>query len=142
MRSQTVSSSAVKALRIDRATATAIERITKHLGRTFSSLAAEMLSEAAKMRRCPGIIFADGPAGRRARIEGAGVEVWEAVGAYLALANDERRLTKAYDFLTPRQIRAALGYFAAYPEEIRALVKINSSAEATIDLPFARRARR
>lgn len=101
-----------------------------------------MLSEAAKMRRCPGILFADGPAGRRARIEGTGIEVWELIGSFLALKKDERRLAAAYDFLTPRQIRAALGYAAAYPEEIRALVEINAATEATIDLPFARRARR
>ena len=34
-------------------------------------------SEAVKMRRAPGIVFADGPSGRRAVVAGSGLDVWE-----------------------------------------------------------------
>ena len=36
-----------------------------------------MLIEAVKMRRCPGVTFADGPTGRRAKIAGTGIDIWE-----------------------------------------------------------------
>ena len=34
-----------------------------------------------RMRRAPGILLADGPAGRRAVIAGTGLEAWHFLGA-------------------------------------------------------------
>jgi uncharacterized protein (DUF433 family) len=70
------------------------------------------------MRRCPGVVFADGPSGRRARIAGTGLDVWEVVAAYKGLDRDLDRLREAYHWLSDGHLRAALGYYAAYPEEI------------------------
>ena len=36
------------------------------------------------MRRAPGIVFADGPAGRRAAVGGTGLDVWEIVATWRA----------------------------------------------------------
>jgi hypothetical protein len=47
-----------------------IEREMKLRGATFSELATSLLREAVRMRRVPGIVFMDGPAGRRAAIAG------------------------------------------------------------------------
>jgi len=135
----------VKSVRVDERTVKEIEQLRRGKSKTFSSLAGELLSEAAKMRRCPGIVFGDGPSGRRARVEGTGIEVWEIIASYLALKEDAKRLRKAYSWLSDRQILAALGYFRAYPEEIKNLVGANRSEDGeTIDeqLPFARRGRR
>jgi len=129
--------SAVKSIRLDLATAGEIEALSRARRTTFSALAGELLSEAARMRRCPGIVFADGPMGRRARIEGSGLEVWELVASYLAVGRDEARLRATYHWLTERQILAALGYYRAYPEEIDALVEANAAEDEP--LPFARR---
>lgn len=132
--------SAVRSIRVDPGTAAEIERLSVGKRTTFSALAAEMLSEAARMRRCPGVLFADGPTGRRARIEGTGIEVWEVVSSYLSLDRDERRLRQAYHWLSDRQILAALGYYRAYPEEIDDLVRRNREEEEEgTALPFARR---
>lgn len=132
--------SAVRSIRVDPGTAAEIERLSVGKRTTFSALAAEMLSEAARMRRCPGILFADGPTGRRARIEGTGIEVWEVVSSYLSLDRDERRLRQAYHWLSDRQILAALGYYRAYPEEVDDLVRRNREEEEEgTALPFARR---
>jgi hypothetical protein len=38
--------------------------------RDFSSVARDLLVEAVKMKNYAGIIFADGPTGRRARVSG------------------------------------------------------------------------
>lgn len=135
----------VKSVRVDDRTVKEIEQLRKGNEKTFSSLAGELLSEAAKMRRCPGIVFGNGPSGRRARIEGTGVEAWEIIASYLALKEDAKRLRKAYPWLSDRQILAALGYFRAYPEEIKNLIDANRSGGSEIideQLPFARRASR
>jgi uncharacterized protein (DUF433 family) len=133
---------AVKSIRVDPETASDIERLSAGKRTTFSALAAEMLCEAAKMRRCPGVVFADGPAGRRARIEGTGIEIWEVISSYLALGKNEQRLREAYHWLSERQILAALGYERTYSGEIEDLIRRNNAQDPggrNAELPFARR---
>jgi len=135
----------VKSVRITESTARDIERLRRGRRATFSSLASELIAEAARMRRCPGVVFGDGPTGRRARIEGTGIEVWEVIASYLALGKDEKRLAKAYPWLSERQRLAALGYYRTYPREIEDLIEANrESGEQRIreELPFARRSPR
>ena len=107
-----------KSLRIPDNIARAISETAEASGRDFSTVANELIAEAVKMRRCPGILFADGPSGRRARIAGTGLDVWEVVATHKSLERDVERLTRAYHWLSEPQLRAALGYYAAYSEEI------------------------
>jgi len=107
-----------KSLRIPDEIAKAVEDLAEASGRDFSSVTNELLAEAVKMRRCPAILFADGPSGRRARIAGTGLEVWETIVTYDSLGRDLNRLRQAYHWLSEAQLRAALGYYAAYPDEI------------------------
>lgn len=107
-----------KSLRIPRETAQAVEELAEAFGRDFSSVANELLTEAVKTRRCPGIVLAEGPSGRRARIAGTGLEVREVIATYQSLDRNLERLRRAYHWLTQAHLRAALGYYAAYPDEI------------------------
>lgn len=107
-----------RSLRIPQDIVKAIQEMADTAGRDFSAVANELLAEAVKMRRCPGIFFADGPFGRRARIAGTGLDVWEVIATYNSLGLDFDRLQGAYHWLIGSQLRAALGYNAAYPEEI------------------------
>ena len=66
----------------------------------------------------PGILFVDGPAGRRARIAGTGIEVREVISSFRNVGRSFARLRKAYHWLSEPQLRSALGYYAAYREEI------------------------
>jgi uncharacterized protein (DUF433 family) len=117
-----------KSLRIPEDIARAIEESAESSGRDFSAVANDLLAEAIKMRRCPGIVFADGPTGRRARIAGTGVDVWEVVATYKnSVGSDLERLRRAYHWLSEAQLRAALGYYAAYPEEIEAQIRRNEA---------------
>jgi len=102
-----------------------IERIRKD--KAANALANELLEEALKMRRCPGIIFSLGISGRRARIAGTGVEVWEVVCEYQIVGKDVEALKKALPHLTERQLIAALNYYRAYPEEINELIQGNEA---------------
>ncbi len=80
------------------------------------------------MRRCPGILFADGVKGRRARIAGSGLEVWEVIATFRSLDKNLKRLQKTYHWLTGEQIRSALAYYGAYPQEIDEQIRENEEA--------------
>ena len=95
-----------------------VQREIRLRSATFTEIAVGLLREAVRMRRVPGIVFMDGPAGRRAIIAGTGLNVWEVVAAYKALGEDYERLLKFYGWLTERQLRGALTYYQLYREEI------------------------
>ena len=111
-------SSVQKSIRIPDELAKTIQDEAESSGRDFSAVANELLTEAVKLKRCPGVIFADGPSGRRARIAGTGLDVWEVISTYNNLNRDDARLREAYHWLSEPQLRSALSYFRLYPEEI------------------------
>jgi uncharacterized protein (DUF433 family) len=113
--------------RIPQETVKEIERIAGESGRDFSSIAKDLLSEAVRMHRCPGVVFADGVTGRRARISGTGLEVWEIIATYKSVKNSFKRLQNAYHWLTEQQLRAALGYYSSYQDEIDRQIRQNES---------------
>ena len=102
-----------------------IEAAASNAGRDFSSVARDLLVEAVKMKNCPGIIFADGPTGRRARVSGTGIDVWEIVATFKGMGEKYIELKKAYHWLSEPQLRSALAYYALYPEEIEARIVRN-----------------
>jgi uncharacterized protein (DUF433 family) len=81
-------------------------------------MASNLMEEAAKLRNVPGIIFAGGPTGRRARVGGTGIEVFEIIESFHQGGDAWPALPESYDWLTDEQLRAALAYYSAYPEEI------------------------
>ena len=109
-------------------------------GKSWSATTQELLDEAIRMRRAPGIVFADGPAGRRAAIAGSGLDVWEVIAAWRAMGEDLGRLRAGYPRLTEAQLRAAVSYYRLYPEEIDARLKRERSwtpERVRRELPFA-----
>ena len=114
-----------KSIRVRENTFKEIEQIARDTGKEFSVVANELLDEAVKVQRCPGIVFTEGTAGRRARIAGTGIEVWEVIATYKSVNKDFSRLKKAYHWLTEQQIRSAVGYYRAYTEEVDHLIKQN-----------------
>ena len=110
-------------------------------GKSWSAMTTELLEEAIRMRRIPGIAFADGPAGRRAVVGGSGLDVWEVVATWKAVDKNHDRLRQSYHWLTEVQLRAALAYYEVYPEEIDA--RLEREAQWTPErvrreFPFAR----
>ena len=116
-----------KSLRIPQNTVEEIERIAKESGQAFSSITKDLLAEAIKMRRCPGIVFTDGVTGRKARVAGTGLEVWEIITTHIGVKQNFNRLQKAYHWLTEQQLRAAIGYYTVYREEIDQQIRQNES---------------
>jgi len=78
----------------------------------------DLLAEAVRMRRVPGIVFADSRTGRRPVVAGAGLDVWEVIATWKAVGEDQARLRQTCDWLNEPQLRAALNYYALYTDEI------------------------
>ena len=107
-----------KSIRLPEEAVKEIEALASSTGKDFSGIARDLLIEAVKMRRCPGITFSDGPSGRRAKIAGTGIDVWEFISTFKGLDENYKKLKKSYHWLNDQQIRAALSYYAIYPDEI------------------------
>jgi len=114
-----------KSLRIPEETIKEIEALAKASKKDFTAVTNELLEEAVKVHRCPGIVFTEGVSGKRARIAGTGIEVWEVVATYRSVAEDFERLRKSYHWLTVQQLKAALGYYNVYTAEIDAIMAEN-----------------
>lgn len=116
-----------KTLRLREPLRAGIARIAKRTRRSFSEVTQELLEEALRMRECPGIYFADEPAGRVAKVAGTGLGVWEVVRDYLAARRDTRLLRKALPHLSEAQTKACLLYYQKYSHEIDAAIAENAA---------------
>ena len=125
-----------KSIRLPEEAVKDIEALASVTGKDFSGVARDLLIEAVKMRRCPGITFADGPTGRRARIAGSGIDIWEFVAMFKGLGENYDKLKKTYHWLTEQQIRSAFSYYALYPDEIEE--KTASNKDITQEQVFKR----
>jgi hypothetical protein len=89
-------------------------------GATPSGLAQRLVDEGLRMAEHPGVIFKSGPSGRRAALA-FGPDVWEVIKF---LREIDERGPEAVDAaaemlrLTPAQVRVAMHYYSAYPDEI------------------------
>ena len=114
-----------KSVRLPEETLKEIQRMVRETGMDFSAVTKDLLREAIKIRRCPGILFTDGVNGRRARIAGSEIEVWEVIATFYSVGKNLKRLQKAYHWLTGEQLQSALAYYSAYPEEIDSQIRKN-----------------
>ena len=104
-----------------------LERRSEQAGTSRSRLAERYVDEGTRMDEHPGIVFRGGPTGRRAALSG-GPDVWEAMQT---LKSGKSRgeaavgaTAKLLD-LTEAQVRAAVRYYAAYPDEIDERIRRN-----------------
>lgn len=97
-------------------------------GEAKARTAERLIDEGLRMEDHPGIVFRDGPAGRRATLAG-GPDVWEVVetvtGSDLA---GEQAIAAAAEWgnLSHAQVRAAVRYYADFRKEIDERIAHNS----------------
>ncbi len=104
-----------------------LERRSKELGQPKSRVTERILDEGLRAEEFPGIVFRDGPAGRRAGLAD-GPDIWEVIGDIKRARHRNGDPIKAVmrgTNLSEAQIRAALAYYDAYPEEIDARIERN-----------------
>jgi uncharacterized protein (DUF433 family) len=110
--------------RVPRRVKQALEQVARDRRINPLTFARTLLDEGLRRERHPGIVFRDGPAGRRAAIEGRGLDVWQVMETVWGSDGD---VEEASDYLglRPDQVRAAVGYYTDFPDEIDAWVQAN-----------------
>jgi hypothetical protein len=119
--------------RMDAALLDRLERRGARVGVNKSRLAERYIDEGLRTEDHPGIVFRDGPAGRRPGLA-AGPDVWEVVGVLSgAPERGEAAISYTADYLnlSLAHVRSAVSYYAAYKPEIDAWIARNDEeAEA------------
>jgi len=77
----------------------------------------------------PLIRFADGPAGRRARLQGTGKDVWEVIAVVRDNDGDAAE-TARYLEIPLGLVQAAIAYYGAYTTEIDQQIEANQQESA------------
>jgi uncharacterized protein (DUF433 family) len=103
-------------VRLDERTEKLIEAEARRTRRTKSAVVEAFTEETAKTRRFPGIAFRGDDARRRAWVIGTGLDVWEIIHMLQDFGSPEALIADMP--LTPAQVRLAMAYRDAYPDEI------------------------
>jgi hypothetical protein len=129
-----------------------LERLRRYArarpGLSTSALTSRFVDEALRMEEHPGVLFRDGPSGRRAVLIG-GPDVWEVVRVVRSARSAEPDLDAEAVVglavettgLPPGKVRVALGYWAAYPDEIEQQVRDADEAEQAAEERWQRERR-
>jgi uncharacterized protein (DUF433 family) len=99
------------------------------------TLAQRYVEEGLRMDEHPLIRFADGPAGRRARLTGTGKDVWEII-AVVRDNNGDPAETARYLDIPLGLVQAAITYYGVYTDEIDQLIELNEAETAEAHAAF------
>ena len=101
-------------------------------GEPKSRIAERLIDEGLRMEDHPGIVFRDGPTGRRAGLA-AGPDVWEVVRVFQEFGSGGERAiasTAESGDLSHAQVNAALRYYGDFREEIDERIALNDEETA------------
>jgi uncharacterized protein (DUF433 family) len=93
------------------------------------TLAQRYVEEGLRMDEHPLIRFADGPAGRRPRLVGSGLDVWEAIATVRDNSGD-LAAAAAYLEVSLGLIQAAVTYYGQHQAEINEWIELNEDEAA------------
>lgn len=117
-------------IRLQAEVATRLRARAAETSEPVSRLAQRLIDEGLRMGAHPGIVFRDGPSGRRAALL-RGPDVWEVVTLLRHLdSRGDAAMTEAAEQLGahPAAIRTALAYYGEFAEEVDAEVAANERA--------------
>ena len=109
-------------------------------GESKSALAQRLIEEGLRVERHPGVVFRDGPTGRRAALR-RGPDVWEMIPALRsALSGEDTAIQEAAERtgLTPKEVRVAIGYYAEFPAEIDERIRSNDALAERLEAEWLR----
>jgi hypothetical protein len=116
--------------RLDPLIKSALQTRARAEGISERALLERLVAEGLDTLHHPGIVYRDGPTGRRAALA-VGPDVWEVVSAlrYTTGSDEQRVAALAEQFgLHPRHIRTAIDFAAVHREDIEAQVAANDVA--------------
>lgn len=107
----------VRSFRLAQDVVDRLDRYAAAVGSNRNTVAERFLEEALRLVEHPGIVFRDGPAGRRAGLAASGLDVWEVVET---VSDNGGSVAEVADYLeiSPRLVATAMRYYAAYADEI------------------------
>jgi hypothetical protein len=114
-------------MRLGPGTLDKLERQSRQRGETKTRVGERLLEEGLRMAEHPGVVFRDGPAGRRAVLPG-GPDVWEVIETLQqveATGEEAIATTATWASLTPAQVRIAVRYYGDFRDEIDAWIGEN-----------------
>jgi hypothetical protein len=117
-------------IRFDQALLERLRRRAAAQDTTPSGLAQRLVDEGLRAQEHPGVVFRDGPSGRRAALV-TGPDVWEVVAALRrSTARGEAAVTATAGemSLSIAQVKTALDYYGSHPEEIDEQIAENERA--------------
>jgi len=114
----------VRSFRLAQDVVDRLDRYATSVGSNRNSVAERFLEEALRLVEHPGIVFRDGPAGRRPGLAASGLDVWEVVET---VSDNSGSVPEAAEYLEIAQhlVATAMRYCAAYPGEIDAWIAAN-----------------
>jgi len=114
-------------IRMSELTLTRLDRGARRRGEAKARTAERLIDEGLRMEDHPGIVFKDGPAGRRAALAG-GPDVWEVVQTLRAtgLSGEQAvAATAEWGNLSHAQVNVAVRYYADFPGEVDERITYN-----------------
>lgn len=119
-------------IRIESKTLRSLRERSKQSGEPIVRLAQRYIDEGMQLDRHPGIVFREGPAGRRAVVV-SGPDVWEIIAAARSAPERGEELVNALAErvgVPSERIRIAIRYYAEYPEDVdRFIALVEEEAE-------------
>lgn len=110
-------------VRLEAETEKLVEAEARRTRRSKSAVVEALTEEAARTRRFAGIGFRGDDARRRAWVIGSGLDVWEIIQALEDFGSPEALVADSQ--LSLAQVRLAIAYRNAYPDEIEDMVADN-----------------
>jgi hypothetical protein len=117
-----------------------LERRSRELGEPRSRTAERLIDEGLRMDEFPGIVFRDGPTGRRAGLV-QGPDVWEVIAdlrrAQQGRGDAVRAVTRGSG-LSEAQVRLAAAYYGRYSDEVDARIARNEELQQAAEQALAK----
>jgi uncharacterized protein (DUF433 family) len=99
------------------------------------TLAQRYVEEGLRMDEHPLVRFADGPSGRRARLIGTGLDVWEVIATVRDNDGDAAEAAR-YLEIPLGLVQAAIAYYGVYTSEIDQSIDLNEQEAAEAHAAF------
>ncbi len=125
-------------LRLHPSTVRRLVAHSRRRGVPKTSVAEQYLEEAVRMADHPGIVFRDGPAGRRAALAGHRLDVWQVVETVRQEGGDVEAAAE-YLSISPGLVGAAVGYYADYRDEVQEWIDRNVAMAEEAEEAWRRR---
>jgi hypothetical protein len=116
-----------------------IARLGRHAQRVHlapRTLAQRYVEEGLRMDEHPLVRFAEGPAGRRARLMGTGKDVWEVIATVRDNGGDIAEAAR-YLEMPLGLVQGAVTYYGAYADEIDQWIEVNAQEAAEAHAAWA-----